>query len=142
MNDIISRRLKMLGLFLFLLGLVTGLVIMEFKNVRMGLAAHMEGVTNGTFLVVAGFVWNELKLSAWLKKVLYWTLLYGTIMNWFFTLLSAMLGTSRVTPIGGAGFTGSEWQENLVTAGLVGVGLTMVFSLVVMVYGMRGRLKQ
>ena len=68
MNDIISRRLKMLGLFLFLLGLVTGLVIMEFKNVRMGLAAHMEGVTNGTFLVVAGFVWNELKYKSKLEK--------------------------------------------------------------------------
>jgi hydroxylaminobenzene mutase len=139
MDADISRRLKMLGMLLFLLGLLTGFVIMEMKNSKMGLAAHLEGVMNGTFLVVAGFVWNELKISEGLKKATYWTLLYGTFANWLFTLLSAMLGTSRMTPISGAGYTGTELHENLVSAGLASVGVTMVFSLVLIVYGLRGK---
>lgn len=140
MHDHISRRLKMLGMLLFLLGLLTGFIIMQMKNPRMGLAAHLEGVMNGTFLVVAGFLWTELKISITLKKVLFWTLLYGTFMNWVSTILAAILGTSRMTPISGAGHAGVEWQEMLVSAGLITVGLTMVFSLVVIVYGLRGRI--
>ena len=44
-----------------------------------------------------------------------------------------------MTPISGAGYVGSINQENLVTAGLVSVGLTMVFSLVIIIYGLRGK---
>jgi len=135
-----SRRLKMLGMLLFLLGLLTGFVIMQMKNSRMGLAAHLEGVMNGTFLVVAGFVWDELKISDALRKILFGTLIYGTFINWFSTLLSALLGTSQTTPIAGAGYTGTALHENLVSFGLATVGLTMVFSLAVMVYGLRGKL--
>lgn len=140
MDTQISRRLKMLGMLLFLIGLLTGLIMMELKNARMGLAAHLEGVMNGTFLVVAGFVWGELKISARLKNTAYWTLLYGTYANWLFTLLSAVFGTSRMTPISGAGYEGAELYENLVSVGLVTVALTMVFSLGVLVYGLRGKI--
>lgn len=126
-------------MLLFLLGLITGLMIMQMKNARMGLAAHLEAVMNGTFLVVAGFLWTELKISITLKKVLFFTLIYGTFMNWVSTLLAAILGTSKMTPIAGAGHAGAQWQEMLVSASLITVGLTMVFSLVVIVYGLRGR---
>lgn len=134
-----SRKLKMLGMILFLIGLVTGFFIMQLKNPRMALAAHLEGIMNGIFLVVCGFVWNELKLSAIQRKILLVILVYGTFINWLFTLLSAIFGTSQMTPISGAGYTGSINQENLVTAGLVSVGLTMVFSLVIIIYGLRGK---
>ena len=46
-----KRRLLWHGMFLFLIGLFTGLVEDRFSNLRMGLAAHLEGVMNGTFLV-------------------------------------------------------------------------------------------
>jgi len=44
-----KRQLMWYGMFLFLLGLVTGLVEQRFTNVRMGLSAHLEGVINGIF---------------------------------------------------------------------------------------------
>ncbi|HQR94730.1 MAG TPA: hypothetical protein PLZ97_15365, partial [Sediminibacterium sp.] len=56
-----------------------------------------------------------------------------------FTLLSAVFGTSQTTPISGAGFTGTTIQENLVTAGLASVGITMLFSLLIIIYGLRGK---
>jgi (hydroxyamino)benzene mutase len=134
-----SRRLKMLGMLLFLIGLITGFIIMNLKNPRMALAAHLEGVMNGTFLVIAGFVWNELKITYAIKKVLYWTLIYGAFANWFFTLLSAIFGTSKMTPLSGAGYYGNSLQETLVSTGLITIGLTMVFSLGIIVYGLRGK---
>jgi hypothetical protein len=44
-----DRRLMWHGMFLFLLGLITGLVEQRFTNIRMGLSAHLEGVMNGHF---------------------------------------------------------------------------------------------
>jgi (hydroxyamino)benzene mutase len=43
-----TRRLIWHGTFLFLLGLLTGFVEQQFNNPRIGLAAHLEGVMNGT----------------------------------------------------------------------------------------------
>lgn len=134
-----ARRLKMLGMILFLLGLVTGFVLMSFKNPRMGLAAHLEGVMNGMFLVLVGFLWNELHLSSTGRKVLLFALLTGTFANWLATLLAAAFGTSKMTPISGAGFEGAAWQESLVSAGLLIVGLTMLVALCLLVYGLRGK---
>ena len=137
-----ARKLKMLGMVLFLLGLITGFVVMKFVNPRQGLAAHLEGVMNGTFLVVAGFVWSELWLSPKAQKAAYGLLLYGTFANWFFTNLGAVWGTSRITPLAGAGFTGSTMQENIVAAGLATVGLSMVLSLLLIIYGLRGKVNR
>ena len=49
-----NRRLMWHGILLFLLGLLTGLAEDHFTNVRMGLAAHLEGLMNGTFLLALG----------------------------------------------------------------------------------------
>jgi hydroxylaminobenzene mutase len=59
------------GMLLFLLGLLTGLLESRFSNMRMGLAAHLEGVMNGTFLVVLGAIWAEVKLPATAKTLAY-----------------------------------------------------------------------
>ena len=57
-----NRRLMWHGMFLFLLGLITGLVEQRFTNIRMGLSAHLEGVMNGIFLVALGAIWNRVRL--------------------------------------------------------------------------------
>ena len=63
------RRLLWHGMFLFLLGLITGLVEAQFNNVRMGLAAHLEGVMNGTFLLALGAVWGEVRILTVLESL-------------------------------------------------------------------------
>ena len=55
------RRLLWHGMFLFLLGLLTGFVEQQFTNPRMGLAAHLEGVMNGIFLLALGAVWAAVR---------------------------------------------------------------------------------
>jgi (hydroxyamino)benzene mutase len=51
-----NRRVMWHGMFLFLLGLLTGFAETHFANMRMGLAAHLEPVMNGTFLVALGAI--------------------------------------------------------------------------------------
>lgn len=64
-----KRKLWWHGMLLFLLGLLTGLAETNFTKVRMGLAAHLEGVMNGTFLLALGVVWPELRLSPKAKAI-------------------------------------------------------------------------
>jgi (hydroxyamino)benzene mutase len=51
-----------LGLVLFLIGLLTGLVVPAVKNPRMALSSHLEGVLNGMFLVLLGLLWPHIDL--------------------------------------------------------------------------------
>src|SRR6266853_2669505 len=132
-----KRRLLWHGMFLFLLGLLIGFAEQSFKNPRMGLAAHLEGVMNGTFLVALGAVWTEVRLPPGLKVAAYWGALYGTYANWAVTTLAAIFGTAALSPITAAGRSGQPWQEVLVTLGFVSVGILIVASSIVILWGLR-----
>jgi hydroxylaminobenzene mutase len=132
-----KRRLLWNGMFLFLLGLLTGFVEQNFGNPRMGLAAHLEGVMNGTFLVALGAVWTEVRLSPRLKGAAHWSVLYGTYANWAVTLLAAIFGTAAMSPITAAGRSGQPWQEALVTFGFMSVGIAIVGSSILVLVGLR-----
>ena len=131
------RRLLWHGMFLFLLGLITGLIEPQFHNLRMGLAAHLEGVMNGIFLVALGAVWPEVRLSPRLKVAAYWCALCGTYGNWLVTMLAAIFGTAALSPITAAGYRGQAWQEGLVTFGFMSVGLTIIGCSVLVLWGLR-----
>src|ERR1700742_4502532 len=112
-----QRRLMWHGMLLFLLGLITGLLEQRFTNVRMALAAHLEGVMNGILLLAVGAIWNEVRLSSRLTKIAYWALLGGTYGNWVVTATAAILGTAALSPITAGGASGAPGQEALVTIG-------------------------
>jgi len=132
-----KRRLLWHGMFLFLLGLLTGFVEQKFANPRMALAAHLEGVMNGIFLVVLGAVWTEVRLSQRLKAMAYWSALYGTYANWAVTTLAAIFGTAALSPITGAGHSGQPWQESIVTIGFLSVGIVIVVCSILVLWGLR-----
>lgn len=134
-----NRRLMWHGMFLFLLGLLTGFAEQRFTNMRMGLAAHLEGVMNGIFLVVLGAIWTEVRLPSAAKAIAYWTALYGTYVNWLVTTLAAIFGTAALSPITAAGHRGRGWEESLVTVGFVSVGLVIVASSLLILWGLRAR---
>ena len=126
-------------MFLLLLGLITGFAETHFANVRMGLAAHLEGVMNGIFLLAVGAAWNELRLAPGLKSATFWIALYGAYMNWFFVLLAAILGTGALSPITAPGLTALPWQEKLITAGFMSVGLAIVAATLLLLWGFRAK---
>jgi len=135
--DSANRRLMWHGMFLFLLGLLTGFVESRFTNLRMGLAAHLEGVMNGIFLIALGAAWSSVRLSPKTKSGAYWIALYGTYANWFVTTLAAVFGTAALSPITGAGHSGQGWQESVVTIGFMTVGVATVVLSVLVLWGLR-----
>src|SRR6516165_565576 len=95
---IANRRLMWHGVLLFPLGLLTGLVEQRFTNVRMGLAAHLEGLMNSTFLIALGAIWTGVSLPPLAKGTTYWVILYGIYANRLFTTLAAVFGTPASNP--------------------------------------------
>jgi (hydroxyamino)benzene mutase len=135
--DASNRRLMWYGIFLFLLGLLTGLVEQRFANMRMGLAAHLEGVMNGTFLIALGAIWTEVRLPPLAKVTAYWTALYGTYANWLTTTFAAVFGTAAANPIISAGYHGQPWQEELAAAGFLSVAVAVIAASALVLWGLR-----
>lgn len=133
------RQLLWHGMALFLLGLFTGLAQQHFANLRMALAAHLEGVMNGTFLLAVGAIWGEVRLSPRALAAAYWALLGGTYGNWAVTSIAAMLGTAALSPITGAGHNAIQWQESLVTVGFVVIGLAIILASALLMWGLRSK---
>ncbi|QIG95692.1 MULTISPECIES: hypothetical protein [unclassified Bradyrhizobium] len=133
------RRLLFHGMALFLIGLVTGLLEQHFSNVRMALAAHLEGVMNGTFLLAVGAIWSEVRLPSRASAIAYWALLCGTYGNWAVTTIAAILGTGALSPIAAPGLSAAPWQETLVTAGFISIGLAIIAASILLLWGLRGK---
>jgi hydroxylaminobenzene mutase len=69
--------------------------------------------------------------------VAYTAAIVGGYGNWAVTTLAAMLGTTAMTPIAGAGYEGSRVQEALVTTGFVAVGVLMLTMAAILLQGFR-----
>lgn len=132
-----QRRLMWYGMFLFLLGLLTGFAEAKFANVRMGLAAHLEGVMNGIFLLALGSAWTKLQLSHGVERLAFWATLYGTYVNWIVTTLAAVFGTKALSPLTGTSHGGQPWQETMVTAGFMSVGIAILVAALLLLWGFR-----
>jgi (hydroxyamino)benzene mutase len=135
------RRLLFHGIALFLIGLLTGLAEQHFTNVRMALAAHLEGLMNGTFLLAVGAIWSEVRLSSSVDRIAFWALLGGTYGNWAVTTTAAILGTAALSPITAAGHGAAPGQEILVGTGFVLIGVSIILASTLLLWGLRGTAK-
>jgi hydroxylaminobenzene mutase len=136
-----AEWLLFLGVFLFLLGLLTGLFIPMMTNPRMGLTAHLEGVMNGMFLVILGLIWHKLIVS---EKWLYYTYLltlYGSFANFVAVTLAAITGAGQMMPIAG-GKEGAPLIEGVISFLLISLALAMIFVCIVVLIGLYRNLKQ
>jgi hydroxylaminobenzene mutase len=101
---------------MFFEGLVAGALVPAFANSRMGLSVHLAGVQTGTALVMLGLLWKHVALS---ERAEGFAALGNVASAWMILAalaLAGIFGTSRSTPLAGAGFRGAEWQELLVSA--------------------------
>lgn len=110
-----SQPLLTGGALLILLGLVLGVVIPVFTNPRMALSAHQQGIIAGILLLVFGLAWKHTALVGRRARFTECVLIVGAYTIWSGTLLGAVFGTSRATPIAGAGFVGARWHEIVVS---------------------------
>lgn len=125
-----------LGILLFLLGLLTGLAVPKLKNPRMGLASHLEAVTNGMFLVILGLIWPRLELpQAWLA-VAFWLVVYAAYANWLATLLAASWNAGTLMPIAAGDHKGSTTQERAINFLLISLALCVIAACALVLVGL------
>lgn len=136
MIDYQSHYLLVNGMVLFILGLLNGVAITRFRNTRMGLSAHLTGVQNGMVLLLFGFLWTHLSLPGILLSISYWLSLYSMYAIWLALLLAAIWGTSRSTPIAGAGFRASKQQEQIVRLLLVSGSVAIIAASGTLLWGL------
>jgi hydroxylaminobenzene mutase len=131
-----AHLLVVLGLLLFLLGLVTGLVVPSMRNPRMGVASHLQGMTNGPFLVLAGLLWPQVDLPHALLVVTVVLLVYGTYANWLATQLGALWGAGhRYAPAATGDHRASAGRERVVDLLLLTLAPVMVVATVLLLVG-------
>ena len=132
-----KRRCVWHGLFLFILGLVSGMFVQSMTNPRMGLTTHVGTVMTGTFLLAMGAAWDQVRLEPGAERATFWLLLFGSYGSCASLLLAAVLGTRNATPIAGAGFGASAASEALVTASLTVTAVALLLACVVLLWGLR-----
>jgi hydroxylaminobenzene mutase len=133
-----QHLLFVLGLVLFLLGLLTGLVVPMLKNPRMGVASHLQGMTNGPLLLVVGLMWPHLKLAHAWGIVAVVLLAYGAYANWLATQLGAVWGAGRRFAPGATGeHRATAIEERAVDLLLMTLAPAMIAGTVILIVALR-----
>jgi hydroxylaminobenzene mutase len=133
----VERLLIRAGFVLFTLALLTGLAVPAFLNQRMAVAAHVTGALNAVLLIALGLAWGLLAMSPVQASLTRGAFLYGAYANWGSSCLAAAWGTSRLTPLSGAGYSAAPWQEGVVQVLQVSLSLAMLGGAVSVVYALR-----
>ncbi|GAA3521870.1 hydrogenase [Aeromicrobium panaciterrae] len=125
-----------LGLILLLLGLLTGMAIPVLKNPRMGLAAHMVGMTNGPFLIVVGLLWPHVDLSHTWQVVTIVLLAYSSFANWLAMQLGSLWGAGRkFAPSAAGDHRASATKERIVDGLLATLAPLIIAATVLLLIG-------
>ncbi len=133
-----AHRLIQVGVFLFLVGLIEGLLVPLFAVPRLGVSAHLLAITQGIFLVVLGLVWPRLHWSDRISRMVFWMVIYGCFSAWTANILGAILGAGNtMLPIAAGQAKGSPGEEMLITILLRSAALCLIASVVLVLWGLR-----
>jgi len=126
-----------LGFVLILLALLSGFGMPFFTSPRLGLAAHTVGISGGLVLIALGALANSFALGTRASAVMTGSWVYAAYANWVASLLGAITGASRLTPIAGAGTKGDALAETVVAFLLQSLAAAAIVGTVLAVYGFR-----
>jgi len=127
------------GFILILIALVSGLLIPVLPIPRLGLSAHTIAILSGVLLIAIGAIWSQLSLSTKQTKVMYWSWLYSSYINWLGCFVGAILGAGKATPLASSGVVGSEVAELVVVMLLGTVALASFIAVGLSLWGLRSR---
>ena len=127
------------GFVLFTLALLTGFAVPAVLNPRMAVAGHLTAILNALILIVLGISWGLLAFSPLQAKLTRAAFLYGAYASWLVSCVAAAWGTSRATPLSGAGHAAAPWQEALVQGAQVSIVLVILAAAVSVLYALRSQ---
>ena len=131
-----SIWLMRIGMTLFLLALVVGLMVPTFAVPRLGLSVHLLGLMQGIFLTVMGLVWPRLHLARAWSRAGSWLIVYGCVAAWTSNLLAATAGGSSLLPIASGQARSSALYDGIITLGLRSSAVALVAATVLILWGL------
>ena len=93
MRTSIDLRLARHGVIVLLLGLLTGFVIADFHNRRLGDVAHLVGLIGGFGLIALGLLWPRLNLGRFWSGAGAWMTASSMYLNWLGAASRGWLGS-------------------------------------------------
>jgi hydroxylaminobenzene mutase len=137
-----ANKLIFLGLLLFLIGLIIGMIVPVFANPRLGVSSHIEGVLNGIFLIVLGLIWHKVDLSLKWLKITFYLAIYGTFVNCFGILIAAIFNAGKMLGIAANGIEGAPIPEAIVSFCLISLSIAMLIVSIVLLVGLKRNMQQ
>ncbi|MGE5242541.1 MAG: hydrogenase [Bacteroidota bacterium] len=126
------------GILLFLVALLVGLAVPRFAVPRLGLSAHLLGIMQGLFLMVAGVLWPRLKLTRAAFRIGFWLALYGCFAAWSANMLAAVWGAGNsMLPIAAGQAHGNALQEAIIATGLRTAAAALIAVAILILWGLR-----
>jgi hydroxylaminobenzene mutase len=124
------------GFILILLALLGGVLAPFMVNPRLGVGAHTLGVLGGLVLIAIGATKPVFVLDnrLWVALRVCW--MTAAYANWGNTMIAGITGSSHLTPIAGAGTSGTYLAEAFVFVVYVIVGVTSVIGTAIAVFGL------
>lgn len=133
-----GHRLIQLGIALFLAALLTGFVVHKMPLPRLALSTHLLGLMQGTFLAVVGLLWPRVKLGRILCETTFVLLVYGCFAAWLANFAGAIWAAGgALVPFAAGHAQGSAVQEGLIKFGLRSAAVSLVLSLLFLLWGLR-----
>jgi hydroxylaminobenzene mutase len=132
----IPQQFLISGTVLFLFSLLSGFAIPFLANPRMGVSAHIAGLESGMALWALGLMWKRVALPAGAERTAQIVAVVGLYAIVISLFLAALWGTSRATPIAGAGHQGSAMRETVVSVLLTGGSLASLIAVSLVLWGL------
>lgn len=133
-----AQRLLQVGIGLFLVAVLLGLAISHFAVPRLALSAHLIGILQGIFLVVAGLLWPRLNLTPAQFGGTFWLLVYQALAAFLSNLLAAAWGAGNsIIPMAAGTAHGSAAQEAVINIGLRSAAAALIIGLLLILWGLR-----
>jgi hydroxylaminobenzene mutase len=132
----IPHQLLISGTVLFLLSLLIGFALPAVANPRMGVSAHVAGIESGITLWALGLMWQYVALPAGMQRATQLLAVLGLYAVFASLLLAALWGTSRATPIAGAGHQANFPREVAVTTLLASGSIASAAAIALVLWGL------
>jgi (hydroxyamino)benzene mutase len=133
-----GQRLIQVGISLFFVSVLTGLMIHKMALPRLALSAHLLGIMQGIFLAVVGLLWPRLKLGKRASSITFLLFVYGCLSAWLANLLGAIWAAGgSMVPFAAGQARGSAVQEHIIGIGLRSAAVSLIVALLLLLWGLR-----
>jgi hydroxylaminobenzene mutase len=90
-------------------------------------------------LLLLGVIWPQFRLRAGQLRLLKWSWLLSSYLNWLACLVGAQIGAGGMTPVAAMGQTGSAAAELAIAISLISVALISLLAVGLSLWGLRGK---